>query len=291
MKGFASILAIAAVTATSAAHAQRGSGGDVTVVAAGSGQTLRAGKSDIPRPFGAQLVDTLTVVGSQRVGGRDYTLVRGDATGECPSRYVVIYRARNGTFYPTTPFGSCAPDGRIRVAAGTVEVTMSAAAPGGVVPVGYRFVQGRMRPRDQIAAAANVATASSAPGSAITGGSLGCRAAGSVEAASQAAILDEFARDYPLDYRRFSTLKRTDITAGELRATVTALACLASWPGAERMVPGMATPLFASRRHGGAAFAELDRVAIDPQADANLRAVVRAFHAEMRYRVGRREPI
>jgi hypothetical protein len=81
------------------------------------------------------------------------------------------------------------------------------------------------------------------------------------------------------------------IAPEEMRATVVGLACLASWPGAEEVVPRAATPLFASKRHGDAAFAALEAVAQDPASDANLRASVRAFGAEMAFRVERREPL
>lgn len=284
MKRIASVLALLGLGTAAAAQA-----GDVSVVTAGSEQALRVGKTVINRPFGAQLVDRLAVVGAQRVAGRDYTLVRGDAAGECPSRYVIVYRETDGTAATTAPFGTCSGTARLRASGRTVEVVMPAAL-AGAAPARFRFAQGSVQ-LIGASSVANVAGGVPVPGGYAPGTALGCRAAGMSDGATQAAILAEFEADYPEPYRRLSTLKKTDIAPEDLRDTVTSLACLATWPGAEKTVPRLATPLFASKRHGEAAFAELERVAIDPLADANLRAVVRAFSAEMLYRVERREPL
>ena len=71
------LVAAASLTAilTTPATAQR----KLTVISAGSEQALAAGKTVLSRPFGAQLVDRLAVVGSYPAGPTTYHLVRGDA--------------------------------------------------------------------------------------------------------------------------------------------------------------------------------------------------------------------
>ena len=54
-------------------------------------------------------------------------------------------------------------------------------------------------------------------------------------------------------------------------------------------VPGRKTGQI--KLHGPAAFEAIDQIARDPLSDVNLRAAVRAFGAEMLYRVDRREPL
>lgn len=118
-----------------------------------------------------------------------------------------------------------------------------------------------------------------------------CRTPTSADAATQTSVIADFDRNYPAEYRSRGRIKRADISPDELRATVAALACLLRWPGAERVVPEAALPLFASKRYGAAAFQLVETIARDPASDANLRAAVRAFGSEMTYRVDRREPL
>ena len=85
-----------------------------------------------------------------------------------------------------------------------------------------------------------------------------------------------------------SELKKVAIAPDDLRRLVTGLACFSTWPGADKMVPQAATPLFASKRYGDASFAALETVSQTPGVDAGVVAAVRQFGAEMRYYVGRR---
>lgn len=289
LRSIAMVTLAAAFTAPAAAqNPQKASSHEIAVVTSGSEQALQVGGAVLSRPFGAQLVDRLSVVGSYRVGGRTYHLVRGDAAGDCPARYVVITREADGAPAPTEPFGTCSMGARGRVSRGAFIVTMPATAAGGPL-VRFRYDQGTMRLIDAMPAAA-VARAGGAPGFAAREAS-SCRAPTATDPVDQAAVLADFQRSYPAEFRKISTLKHTEIAPDELRATVTGLACLARWPGAEEIVPEMATPLFASKRYGPAAFASIDTIAKDPTSDVNLRAAVRAFGAEMLYRVDRREPL
>lgn len=274
-------LAVSLILVAAPAAAQRG----ITVVSSGSEQALKLGKAVVSRPFGAQLVDRIAVVGSYAGRGRSYHLIRGEAAGECPARYVVVYRDGGGAPVVTEPFGTCSAGARARLTGGTLEVTMPAAAAGGA-PTRFRFDQGRMRgvqPPTNLAA--QVAPAGQLPRPAP-----GCSAVGTGRT-ERAAAIAAFEQSYPDEYRSTGTLKDAAIAPEELRAIVTDLACLSTWPGAEQVVPRAATPLFASKRHGKAAFAALDSVALDPASDANMRASVRAFAIEMIYRVDRREPL
>ncbi|KQT35002.1 hypothetical protein ASG29_02385 [Sphingomonas sp. Leaf412] len=277
------ITAAALVLAPSVAAQRR-----VAIVSSGNEQAIAAGKTILSRPFGAQLVDRLSVIGSYPAGRVTYHLVRGDAAGQCPSRFVVVATGTGAAPEASEPFGTCAGQARAAATRTGFVVTMPATAQGGP-PVRFGWDSGKMRLLDAMPAAV-VAEADGAPGYAARQAAT-CRTPTSADPGTQAAVVEEFTRDYPGDFRTQSTLNRTDIPADELRATVTGLACLARWPGAETVVPEAATPLFASKRHGEAAFRTIQVIARDPNSDANLRAAVRAFGAEMLYRVDRREPL
>lgn len=260
----------------------------IAVVTSGSEQALRIDDTIVSRPFGAQLVDRIAIVGSYRVGARTYHLVRGEAAGDCPARYVVVTGEADGVPAATEPFGTCGAGARGQQSGAAFIVTMPATAAGGP-NVRFRYDQGAMRLIDAMPAA-GVAGPAGDPGYAARQAS-SCRTASATDPVDHAAVLADFQRSYPADYRKISLLKKTEIAPDELRATVTGLACLARWPGADKVVPEMATPLFASERHGPAAFATIDTIAKDPASDVNLRAAVRAFGAEMLYLVDRREPL
>lgn len=272
------------VIATLPATAQR----RIAVITAGNEQALAVGKTVISRPFGAQLVDRLALVGSYPAGKATYHLVRGDAAGACPSRFVVVATGVGGAPAASEPFGTCASQARAALSRDGFVVTMPATAAGGP-PVRFVWENGKMRLIDAMPAA-SVAGDDGDPGFAARQAST-CRTPTSADPGTQAAVIADFERSYPAEFRRSGALKKTDIAPDELRATVTGLACLARWPGAEAIVPEAATPLFSSKRHGPAAFQVIEVIARDPNSDTNLRAAVRAFGAEMLYRVDRREPL
>ena len=262
--------------------------GGIAVVTSGSEQSLKVGQTIVSRPFGAQLVDRISVVGSYRSGKSAYHLVRGEAGGDCRYRYVVVTREADGNPAASEPFGTCSSGARGEVGRNGFSVAMPATAAGGPL-VRFRYDGGAMR----LIGARPSAAATSSAGEAGYGARAAstCAAPTSADPATQVSVVADFQRDYPVSYRKISTLKKTEIAPEELRATVTGLACLARWPGAQDVVPEAATPLFASKRYGADAFAALDTVAKDPLSDVNLRAAVRAFNAEMIYRVDRREPL
>lgn len=284
-------LALATLVVAPSADSQRGKTAKrsgIAVITTGSEQALQVGKTVVSRPFGAQLVDRISIVGTYRSGARTFHLVRGDASGGCPARYVVITPEADGSPAATDPFGTCSKAARGEVSRTGFSVAMPATVAGGPL-VRFRYDGGAMR-LVNAAPSASLASDDGAVGYGAKAAST-CRTPTSADPATQSAVIADFARNYPADYRKNATLKRTEIASGELRATVTGLACLARWPGAEDVVPTAATPLFASKRHGAAAFAVLETIARDPLSDINLRAAVRAFNAEMTYRVDRREPL
>lgn len=281
------ILLLSALSAASLATPATAQVRDASIVSAGSEEALRWGKTLITRPFGAELVDRLAIADTDRQRDRTFVLLRGDVGGPCPSRYVLVTREGGGDPRVSDSFGTCSRDARLRLVRSTPEVSMPATAMGGPA-VRYRYDDGRIALIDaQPAAMAGTGAAAGygprAPAD--------CRVASRTDPVTQQSVIADFERTYPAQYRRLGQLKRTEIAPDELRNTVVGLACLATWPGAEEVVPRTATPLFASKRHGPAAFAALDAVAQDPRADANLRASVRAFSAEMLFRVDRREPL
>lgn len=255
---------------------------EIAIVSAGSEQAVRLGSVTLSRPFGAQLVDRLSLVGTQELRGRRIHLIRGEAGGDCPARYLVIETARGLDPVVSDPFGTCSPQATARVSRGLFTVTMPATAAGGP-PVRFVLEGGAMRLVDARPASAVAGGPGAAPGYAAAAPST-CRSASTLDDAAQAEILADFERSYPQEYRRGRTLKKLSIAPDELRGLLTGMACLSTWPGSER-VAEVARPLFRSR-HGPAAFATLDQIARDPMTEANLQAAVRRFAADMAFEVG-----
>lgn len=243
-------------------------------------QSIRIGATTIPRPFGSELVDRLQHAGTFRLGNRRFHLVRGDTVGtSCRSRYVFITEQRGAQPVVSAPFGTCSGDARVIPGRNSLTVTMSqpiADLAGARKPPLARFAFD-----GTIVRPLSVAAVSSSPS---------CVPAAQLPPSSQDEVLSSFERDYPLAYRNTGDLRRALLDQAELEELVTALACLAPWPAADRRIPKLATPLFASR-HGPAAFAALEAIAVAPASNAHLRASASSFAAEMRYRVGRREPL
>jgi hypothetical protein len=245
----------------------------LAVVPQGNEQALQYGPTILPRPFGGELVDTLSIIGRYQIGRDTLFLVRGSGGASCPSRYVVVAPSRGGTPLVTSPFGTCALAVG-RVARGQLVVAMNASVAGGPA-IRYAYVGGQMRPLDAPPPQASAADTS-------------CRSYGQAGPVGQDAMLAEFDRTFPDQFRHTSDLKKVAIAPDDLRRLVTGLACFSTWPGADKIVPQAATPLFASKRYGDASFAALETVSQTPGVEAGVVAAVRQFGAEMRYYVGRR---
>lgn len=256
---------------------------------------LRYGKDVITRPFGATLVDRLDVVGSYAVTGGRAFLVRGTATGPCPVHYVVV-QAQAGLPRPSAPFGTCADGARARVTRGALRITVPNAA-AELPPASFAYAGGRVTPVIDPVQQAALMTSGAAAGPALDaidawagpGGCASVTRAAAIGASDE--VLANFDRHYPADWRRQGRIERVTLEADELRRVVTGLACLSTWPAADPAIPQAALPIFASRKHGRTAFELLEGVGRDAAVPSDVRAAARAFHAEMRFRVERREPI
>lgn len=272
------ILLVAATFSVTAADARTPRAGrplrpTLAVVPQGNELALQYGPTILPRPFGGELVDTLSIIGRYQIGRDTLFLVRGSGGASCPSRYVVVAPSRGGTPLITSPFGTCAL-AEARVTGGRLVVAMNASVAGGPA-LRYAYIDGRMHPLD---AAPPQTTAADTT----------CHSYDQAGPAGQDAMLAEFDRTFPDQFRHMSELKKVAIAPDDLRRLVTGLACFSTWPGADRIVPQAATPLFASKRYGDASFAALETVSQTPGVDAGVVAAVRQFGAEMRYYVGRR---
>lgn len=254
------------------------------VVSTGSEQAIKLGKTVISRPFGAELVDRLAVIGSYPVDGARLHLIRGNGGSACPARYAVIVTRAGQEPRISQSFGTCSTAARPQLRRGVFTVVMPAVAGGPLVQ--YRYANGRMQPIAAVALTQGAGTIGAAPPAVSA-----CKSANALDPAGQTRALDAFERDWPRDWRRTGTLKRVTLGPGEMRRVVTDLACMASWPIGERRVPELATPLFRSQRHRAAAFAALESIQRDPDTDANLKAVARSFSAEMRYRIALDPPL
>lgn len=261
---------IAATSAIAAPDALKGKFGTLEVVQAGSEEALSFDDQVIGRPFGAELIDTLEIVGRHQVGGDDVYIVRGGRGGDCPSRYVAVTARRGGPPTVSQPFGTCAAilSSRNR---GGLTVTMPDRAG---TPVTYAYAGGEMRPNLPVTA-----------GPVATAVPQTCRLYGQAGTSPQegAALIASFERGYPRALRRGGRVDKAGLTREQLQEMVIGMACLATWPGADPLVPETARPLFRNRRYGGDAFAMLDAVARAPDTAEPLRAAVRAFAAKMYY--------
>lgn len=280
MRLFTPAAAIVALTiAVSPAIAQRRAAPAMTVATVNGESVLRYRDQTLARPFGATLVDRLDVAGAYSIGRNRAFLIRGTATGACPVQYVVVEFV-GGSPRTSAPFGTCADGARARATRAGLQITL----PGG--SFAYRGGSVTALTPAPMAGPALAVADSSAPWA----GPGGCAMADRTDA-SPDVLLADFERGYPADWRRPGRLNRLEFDSAELERVVIGLACLSTWPAAEPSVPKAATPLFASKKHGRRAFDLLETIARDANAPQDLRVAARVFHAEMRFRVERREPL
>ena len=97
-------------------------------------------------------------------------------------------------------------------------------------------------------------------------------------------LLARFDRTWPDAWQTRGRLAKQPFTTASLRAVVTDLACLSTLAGSDDIVKD-ARALFASKRHGKAAFDLLDGVARGTGTDPAIRTAARIFHAQMRFEV------
>ena len=87
-----------------------------------------------------------------------------------------------------------------------------------------------------------------------------CTGAGTSQAAAD-RIIAAFEKEYPAALVDPARVEGVAVEPAVLARIVGDLACLASLPGGDPFVADQASALFASPRHGAAAFAALDRLA------------------------------
>jgi hypothetical protein len=273
------IAATALAAPGDAARTRRPAPPALTVVTSGSEQALKLGDTVLSRPFGANLVDSMAVVGSYGTAAERYYLVEGTAGATCAARYVVVAAKPGQPPIVSEPFGNCTKGISARPTARGLEMMLTA---GGTGASRFAYVNGAIRPLDLPPDAIDDIAAPQ---------TVRCRNPGAMAGLDGAAFELELERTLPIAYRRASAVRRADIAADSLHEMVAGLACLSSWPGAGKMVFKAATPLFASKRYGAASFATLDRIAGATNSESALRASARNLSAQMRYFVGRQEPL
>jgi hypothetical protein len=275
------MLACAVSGAAFAAKPARVADPELVVVTSGSEQALKLGETTLSRPFGAQLVDSLTIVGRYGSPIERFYLIEGAAGAACPARYVVVSAKRRQPPLVSSPLGGCGRNAQARLAGAGLMVTVSP-GPDGMGAARYQYERGAVRSLDAPSPLANAQPA--AP-------RFRCHNPSDLAALDGNVLEAELDRTLPADYRASRGLKRAEIDPRDLHQMVAGLACLATMPGGVNRISDAATPLFASRRYGDAAFASLDRLAGASNSDVGLRASARLFSAEMKYRVRRREPL
>ena len=272
---------IALTLLASAADAARSAERGLTVITSGSEQALQLGETVLSRPFGAQLVDSMAIVGRYGARAERLWIVQGTAGATCPARYVVVSAKSGQPPIVSAPFGTCGTGVRAQPSGGGLLLSVAPLAPG-AAPSRYMFRNGGVTPLDGTATVAVTQAAQQ---------TVRCRNPGDMAALDGTAFEYELDRALPAAYRTSGSVRRAEIAPTALHEMVAGLACLASWPGGGRPVTRAATPLFASKRYGAASFAALDRIAGATNSEPGLRASARYLYGEMRYRVGAREPL
>ena len=243
------------------------------------------------RAFGREAgVPTIRAACGDAAG--EHVLIANAGSAACPVRYQIVEIAGGDVAHVSRGFGSCV-DGATAVAApGGLVVTMPA-GPGSAINVSYRYAGGALTAvaAPQAAAATRRTRGGEhrrvAPVLAYRPVSEACLIVARRERpiGTGDIVLAEAQRVWPVEWRSRGSLRSQPFTPLQLRRTVTDLACLSALPSGDRVVTRMARALFESRRHGAAAFEQLDDVARSDAVDPPVRAVARTFHAQMRFEV------
>lgn len=252
----------------------------LAVVTSGSEQALKLGDTLLSRPFGAELVDTIAVVGRYGTRAEPLYVVEGTAGATCAARYVVVSARSGQPPVVSAPFGTCVKGIAVRQTVRGIEMQLTPSSSGGASR--FAYADGALRPLDAPTIAADGIAAPQ---------TLRCRNPGDMAGLDGDAFEAQLEETLPAAYRTSGAVRRAEIAPSALHEMVAGLACLATWPGAGDAVHKAATPLFASRRYGTASFATLDRIAGATNSEAALRASARILSAQMRYQLGRREPL
>ncbi|TRW17377.1 hypothetical protein [Glacieibacterium frigidum] len=237
-------------------------------------------------------VASATIRAACKAPGVDYMLLAVAANdAACPVQYQVVEARGAAPLRLSRRFGSCVDGATARLADGGVVVTMPA-GPARPETIAYRYAAGRLEavaavqpPRPPVVVQVVKqdrrgfrVTAWTAPPA--------CAAIARAEPGVPADVyLADLRRTWPRDWQTRGRLGDQPFETAALRSLVTDLSCLSALPGGESVVIETARPLFASRRHGRAAFEQLDEVARGSTVDPAIRAAARQLHAQMRFRI------
>jgi hypothetical protein len=212
----------------------------------------------------------------------DYFLLAvTSADAACPVRYQVVEARGPAPLRFSPRFGNCADTASASLAPGGLTVSM----PGGA----YRYAAGRIAPvvaPPPVPPVVAVAAPTRRGDVATWSSPSACAAIARAEPVAAEAYLSRLRADWPRDWQTRGRLADQPFSTATLRTVVTDLSCLSALPGGEAVVAETSRALFASNRHGKAAFDQLDEVARGRDIDPAIRAAARTFHAQMRYTVG-----
>lgn len=237
-------------------------------------------------------VASATIRAACRTGNTDYLLLAvTPVAAACPVQYQVVEGRPKTALRISRRFGTCVDGATAALVPGGMVVSMPA-GPARADTVAYRYAAGRI-----VATAAPLPAPPPIIATIATPDRRGFRLATWRAPAACAAIaraevglpadayLGELRRTWPRDWQTRGRIGDQPFDTAALRALVTDLSCLSALPGGEAVVVEIARPLFASRRHGRAAFEQLDEVARGSAVDPAIRAAARVLHAQMRFRV------
>lgn len=171
----------------------------------------------------------------------------------CPMRYVVL-TVTAGRGVATPPFGTCSSRARLQAQGSKIVVTMpgfSNTGPAGP-PVSFT-----LKGNEMVADKASEA----APALQPVAYTPSLRCSGTASQADADAMLAAFEREYPASLVSSAQVEGVKIPPATLDDIVASLSCLAAQPGGDPFVPEQAAALFASKRHGAAAFEAVERLA------------------------------
>ena len=236
-------------------------------------------------------VASVTIRAACRATAADYVLLAvSTAASACPVQYQVVEARDGAPLRIGRRFGACV-DGATAALSGDGLVVTMPAGPGRDGNVTYRYAAGRVAatsaaPPPPPPVVATMSRRGRSPTVVAWQAPPACAAIARAQPGAPAdAYLAELRRTWPTDWQSRGRISDQVFGNAQLRGIVTDLACLSALPGGETEVVETARPLFSSRRHGKAAFEQLDEVARGSTIDPAIRSAARQFHAQMRYRV------
>ena len=261
--------------------------GTVTIAGAERRRVVQLGKRRVA--LGGDIASA-TMRGACQAGTTDYLLLAvAPIAATCAVQYQVVEARAAGALRLSRRFGTCVDGATARLVANGMAVTMPA-GPARADTVAYRYAAGRIVATAAVQPPPPPVVAAVAPGRrgvrlATWSAPAACAAIARAEPSGADTYLADLRRTWPRDWRTRGRIDDQPFGTAGLRALVTDLSCLSALPGGETVVVDTARPLFASRRHGRAAFEQLDEVARGSSVDPAIRAAARTLHAQLRFSI------